>query len=87
MLSSKSTCFRSILMGRIEGPLVGTLVFWLLSKFFSDFGSWYLMGLGLLAILTTIYFKQGLWGYVQQRWGWSLFPTQRRVVLTKEQSA
>ena len=74
-------------MGRIEGPLVGTLVFWLLSKFFSDFGSWYLMGLGLLAILTTIYFKQGLWGYVQQRWGWSLFPTQRRVVLTKEQSA
>ena len=74
-------------MGRIEGPLVGTLVFWLLSKFFSDFGSWYLMGLGLLAILTTIYFKQGLWGYVQQRWGWSLFPTQRRVVLTTGPSA
>lgn len=69
-------------MGRIEGPLVGTLVFWLLSKFFSDFGSWYLMGLGLLAIVTTIYFKHGLWGYVQQRWGWSLFPTQRRLVLT-----
>jgi branched-chain amino acid transport system permease protein len=69
-------------MGRIEGPLVGTLVFWLLSKFFSDFGSWYLMGLGLLAIVTTIYFKQGLWGYAQQRWGWSLFPTQRRLVLT-----
>jgi branched-chain amino acid transport system permease protein len=74
-------------MGRIEGPLVGTLVFWLLSKFFSDFGSWYLMGLGLLAILTTIYFKQGLWGYVQQRWGWSLFTTQRRVVLTTGPSA
>ena len=74
-------------MGRIEGPLVGTLVFWLLSKFFSDFGSWYLMGLGLLAIVTTIYFKQGLWGYVQQRWGWSLFPTQRRLVLTARPSA
>lgn len=74
-------------MGRIEGPLVGTLVFWLLSKFFSDFGSWYLMGLGLLAIVTTIYFKHGLWGYVQQRWGWSLFPTQRRLVLTSRPSA
>ena len=74
-------------MGRIEGPLVGTLLFWLLSKFFSDFGSWYLMGLGLLAILTTIFFKQGLWGYVQQRWGWSLFPTQRRVVFTTGPSA
>jgi len=32
-----------------------------------------------LAIVTTIYFKQGLWGYVQQRWGWALFPTQRRI--------
>jgi branched-chain amino acid transport system permease protein len=74
-------------MGRMEGPLVGTLVFWLLSKFFSDFGSWYLMGLGLLAIVTTIYFKHGLWGYVQQRWGWSLFPTQRRLVLTSRPSA
>jgi branched-chain amino acid transport system permease protein len=74
-------------MGRIEGPLVGTLVFWLLSKFFSDFGSWYLMGLGLLAIVTTTYFKQGLWGYVQQRWGWSLFPTQRRVVFARGRSA
>ena len=65
--------------GSMEGPVVGTLVFWLLSKFFSDYGTWYLLGLGLLAIVTTIYFKQGLWGFVQQRWGWSLFPTQRRI--------
>ena len=32
------------------------------------------MGLGLLAIVVTIFFKQGLWGWLQQRWGWSLFP-------------
>ncbi|HRI17170.1 MAG TPA: branched-chain amino acid ABC transporter permease [Burkholderiaceae bacterium] len=67
-------------IGRIEGPLVGALVFFLLNKFFSDYGTWYLLGLGLLAIVVTIYFKQGLWGYAQQRWGWSLFPTQRRLV-------
>jgi branched-chain amino acid transport system permease protein len=66
-------------MGRIEGPIVGALIFWVLNKFFSDYGSWYLMGLGLLAIVVTIYFKQGLWGYAQQRWGWALFPTQRRL--------
>lgn len=66
-------------MGRIEGPIVGALIFWVLNKFFSDYGSWYLMGLGLLAIIVTIYFKQGLWGYTQQRWGWALFPTQRRL--------
>jgi branched-chain amino acid transport system permease protein len=66
-------------IGRIEGPILGALIFWVLNKFFSDYGSWYLIGLGLLAILITLYFKQGLWGYAQQRWGWSLFPTRRRL--------
>ncbi len=68
-------------IGRIEGPLIGALVFWALNKFFSDFGTWYLLGLGLLAIVMTIYFKQGLWGYAQQRWGWALFPTSRFLKL------
>lgn len=65
-------------IGRIEGPIIGALIFWALNKFFSDYGTWYLIGLGLLAIFTTIYFKQGLWGYVQQRWGISLFPIARK---------
>ena len=69
-------------IGRIEGPIVGALVFWALNKAFSDYGSWYLMGLGLLAIVVTIFFKQGLWGWLQQRWGWSLFPTTRWLVST-----
>ena len=67
-------------IGRIEGPIVGALIFWALNKFFSDYGTWYLLGLGLLAIVVTIFFKQGLWGFVQQRWGLSLFPTQRHLV-------
>ena len=64
-------------IGRIEGPIVGALIFWALNKAFSDYGTWYLLGLGLLAIVVTIYFKQGLWGWAQQRWGWTLFPTAR----------
>ncbi|BEP52664.1 branched-chain amino acid ABC transporter permease (plasmid) [Variovorax sp. V116] len=67
-------------IGRIEGPLVGALVFWALNKFLSDYGTWYLLGLGLLAIGVTLFFKQGLWGWAQQRWAWSLFPTQRRLL-------
>jgi branched-chain amino acid transport system permease protein len=66
-------------IGRIEGPIVGALIFWALNKAFSDYGSWYLLGLGLLAIVVTINFKQGLWGWAQQRWGWSLFPTRRHL--------
>jgi branched-chain amino acid transport system permease protein len=66
-------------IGRIEGPIVGALVFWALNKFLGDYGTWYLLGLGLLAIVSTLFFRQGLWGWAQQRWGWSLFPTQRRL--------
>lgn len=73
-------------IGRIEGPLVGALVFWALNKFFSDYGTWYLLGLGILAIVVTIYFKQGLWGYLQQRSGWALFPTSRRLILHSKQN-
>lgn len=66
-------------IGRIEGPIVGALIFFALNKFLSDYGSWYLLGLGLLAIVTTIFFRQGLWGFAQQRWGWTLFPTARTL--------
>jgi branched-chain amino acid transport system permease protein len=68
-------------IGRIEGPIVGALIFFALNKLFSDYGTWYLLGLGLLAVVVTIFFKQGLWGWAQQRWGWTLFPTQRRLLL------
>ena len=64
-------------IGRIEGPIVGALLFWFLNKFFSDYGSWYLVGLGLIAILVTLFFRDGLWGALHRRFGWSLFPTHR----------
>ena len=68
-------------IGRIEGPIVGAVIFWALNKYFSDYGTWYLLGLGSLAIIVTIFFKQGLWGWLQQRHGWTLFPTQRVLEL------
>ena len=64
-------------IGRIEGPMIGAVLFWLLNKFFADYGTWYQMGLGLLAITVTLLLRQGLWGLVQGWLGKSLFPTQR----------
>lgn len=68
-------------IGRIEGPLIGALVFWALNKAFSDWGSVYLLGLGLLAIVMTLRFRQGLAGWLHDRWGLSLFPTRRTLKL------
>ena len=66
-------------IGRLEGPIVGALVFWALNKAFSEYGAWYLMGLGGLAIVVTLVFPQCLAGALQRRAGWHLFPVQRRV--------
>jgi branched-chain amino acid transport system permease protein len=68
-------------IGTIEGPIVGTLVFYLLNKFASDFGAYYLVGLGLLAIGVTIRFPRGLWGWFSRRYDLHFFPVQRRLLL------
>lgn len=63
--------------GTLEGPIIGAVLFWALNKFFADFGTWYLIGLGLIAIVVTLRFRQGLWGYAQSQLGWSLFSVKR----------
>jgi branched-chain amino acid transport system permease protein len=67
-------------IGTIEGPIVGVALFYLLNKFLSDYGAWYLVGLGGLAIVVTIKFPHGLWGAFARRFDVHVFPIQRRVI-------
>ena len=41
-------------IGTIEGPILGTLIFFLLRGFFADLGSAYLIILGLVAIVIIL---------------------------------
>ena len=66
-------------IGTIEGPIVGTIVYFLLREFLADLGSLYLMLLGAIAIVIMLLAPKGIWGYVAQRWNISLFPTGYRV--------
>ena len=68
-------------IGRIEGPIIGTLVFFLLRQTLADLGTIYLMMLGAVAIVVMLKAPKGLWGLVVERFGWQLFPLERRVVL------
>jgi branched-chain amino acid transport system permease protein len=68
-------------IGRLEGPIVGTLVFFLLRQFLADLGTIYLIMLGLVAIVVMLKAPKGLWGLVVERFGFQLFPLERRVVL------
>jgi len=70
--------------GTLEGTLLGSALFFLLTKLFSDYGTWYLVGLGMLAVVVTIKLPRGLWGTVSDRLDLHLFPVQRRLRLPKE---
>jgi len=68
-------------IGTIEGPILGTLIFFLLRETLADYGSVYLIVLGAVAVLVMVKFPRGLWGYAQQRFDLRYFPVQRRVRL------
>jgi branched-chain amino acid transport system permease protein len=61
-------------IGSIEGPIVGTVIFYALQQSLADYGAWYLVTLGLLAIVIAIWAPRGIWGLVTDRFHVRLFP-------------
>jgi branched-chain amino acid transport system permease protein len=55
-------------IGRIEGPVVGTAVFFVLRESAGQFGAWYFVALGVLAIATMLLAPGGAWSLVLRRW-------------------
>lgn len=66
-------------IGTIEGPIIGTLIFFALRETLADLGTLYLIALGLVAIVIMLWAPRGLWGFLRDRWGLELFPLSRRV--------
>jgi branched-chain amino acid transport system permease protein len=73
-------------IGRIEGPIVGTLVFFALRQTLADLGTVYLLMLGVIAILIMLLAPKGIWGFVVERFGWQLFPLERRVLIEERRA-
>jgi branched-chain amino acid transport system permease protein len=67
-------------IGTIEGPILGAVIYFFMDLYFSQLGLWYLVVLGLLAILVTLFLPKGIWGEISERFGVTLFPVGRRVV-------
>ncbi len=70
-------------IGTIEGPIIGTLVFFLLRETLADLGTLYLIALGLVAIVIMLKAPRGLWGLIRGKRGTELFPLSRRVNANK----
>lgn len=67
-------------LGSVEGPLIGTVVYFVLRGAFADLGSVYLMLLGAVAIGVMLVSPRGIWGFVAARTGWQVLPLRRRLV-------
>jgi ABC-type branched-subunit amino acid transport system permease subunit len=62
-------------IGTIEGPILGTIVFFVLQQTLSQYGTWYFIILGLVAMAVAIWAPRGLWGAITDRLEIRLFPT------------
>ena len=66
-------------IGTIEGPIVGTAVFFVLQQSLAPFGAWYLVVLGAVAIVVAIWAPRGIWGLFADRFQVRLFPVGYRL--------
>jgi branched-chain amino acid transport system permease protein len=67
-------------IGRIEGPIIGTVVFFALRQTLADLGTLYLLMLGVVAIVVMLWAPKGIWGLIADRFGWQVFPLERRLM-------
>src|SRR5664279_3778802 len=54
-------------IGTIEGPFIGMLIYILLRELLADYGTYYLILMGVLAIAIMLKAPFGIWGWVIQR--------------------
>jgi branched-chain amino acid transport system permease protein len=66
-------------IGRVEGPIIGTIIFFVLRQTLADLGSLYLLMLGAVAIAVMLLAPKGIWGFLAERFGWQLLPLERRL--------
>ncbi|WP_299614672.1 branched-chain amino acid ABC transporter permease [uncultured Tateyamaria sp.] len=68
-------------IGTLEGPIIGTLLFFLLRETLADFGTIYLLVLGVVAIVVMLKAPKGVWGLIRDRYDLELFPLSYRIKL------
>ena len=53
-------------IGSFEGPIIGTIVYFLLRQYMADLGAWHLILMGSFSIVIILIEKQGLWGLIRR---------------------
>ena len=71
-------------LGTFEGPIIGAILLFVIQDRFADYGVWYLVALGVAAILFALLLPRGIWGTIEGRFGVQLLPVGYRVRGIKE---
>lgn len=66
-------------IGTLPGPIIGVLVFYALQRFLADYGTLYLIVLGLIGIAIMLFARRGLWGSLIQKIGLDPLPLGHRA--------
>jgi branched-chain amino acid transport system permease protein len=64
-------------LGTIEGPIIGTIIYFALRELFAGAGNWYYMLLGGTAVLVMFVAPKGVWGSFSRRTGYEIFSVRR----------
>lgn len=65
-------------IGTLPGPIVGVIVFYILQRLLADYGTVYLIVMGLIGIAIMLFARRGLWGLFTDRTGLDPFPLRHR---------
>jgi branched-chain amino acid transport system permease protein len=61
-------------IGSIEGPIIGAILFFTLQQTLAQYGAWYLIVLGTVAIVVALFAPRGIWGLISSRTRLRPFP-------------
>jgi branched-chain amino acid transport system permease protein len=53
-------------IGSFEGPIIGTIIYFVLRQYLADLGAWNLILLGSVSIIIILIDKRGLWGLIRR---------------------
>lgn len=67
-------------IGSIEGAIIGALIYFFADRMFGEYGSAYLIVLGLLTLVIALYARGGVWGLLRKLGDHPWFPVRRKLI-------
>lgn len=68
-------------IGKIEGAIIGALIYFFADRLFGEYGSAYMIVLGVMTLIIALYARGGVWGLLQRFGDYPWFPLRRRLII------